>query len=691
MADSTNGIEQLAINTIRTLSMDAVQAARSGHPGTPMALAPAAYVLFGEVLRYDPAQPMWPGRDRFVLSCGHASMLLYSMLHLSGVQQVGLNGDSLREPAVPLEAIRQFRQLHSRCPGHPEYRETSGVETTTGPLGQGVANSVGMAIASKWMASHFNRPGFELFDYNVYAVCSDGDLMEGVAAEAASIAGHLKLSNLCWIYDDNGITIEGKAELAFSEDVAGRFRGYGFNVVRVDDINDLDALRDAIRQFQQADDRPTLIVVRSVIAWGAPNAADTHGAHGAPLGEEEIQLTKAAYGWPTHEQFVVPEEVPAHFRETIGARGRQLREAWWGKFADYQTKYPELADQLELIRRGELPDGWDADVQEFPADAKGMASRASSGKVLNQVARRVPWLLGGSADLAPSNKSTLTFDDVGDFGADDYAGRNFHFGIREHAMAAVCNGMALCGLRPYGATFFVFTDYMRPAMRLAALMKLPVFYIFTHDSIGVGEDGPTHQPVEHLAALRAIPNLAVIRPGDANEVAEAYKAIMQRTDRPAALVLTRQNLPTLDRTTYAPACGLQQGGYVLAPISKAEDPADGRPDVILLATGSEVSLCIEAYRELTAEGIKARVVSLPCWELFDEQPAEYRDSVLPPEVTARVGVEMGVEQGWRKYLGDGGRFIGMSGFGASAPASVLLEHFGFTVKNVVATAKALLP
>jgi transketolase len=683
MADSTRQIEQLAINTIRTLSMDAVQAAESGHPGTPMALAPVAYVVFNEQLRYDPAQPAWPARDRFVLSCGHASMLLYSVLYLAGVKQLGEDGRPQDEPAVSLSEIRRFRQLHSRCPGHPEYGDTTGVETTTGPLGQGIGNSVGMAIASRWMAAHFNRPGFELFDFNVYALCSDGDLMEGVGSEAASIAGHLRLSNLCWIYDNNGITIEGRTSLAFSEDVAARFAGYGFHVVKVDDANDLGALRAAFTSFHQTGDRPTLIIVRSVIAWGSPHKANTHGAHGAALGEDEVRLTKKVYGWPEDEHFLVPGEVPTHFREGIGRRGRQLREAWEAKFAEYKTQYPELAQQIELIARRELPQGWDAEIQQFPADAKGMASRASSGKVLNQVAQRVPWLLGGSADLGSSNKSELAFQGAGDFQAGSYAGRNFHFGIREHAMGAVCNGMALCGLRAYGATFFVFTDYMRPSMRLAALMGLPVFYILTHDSIGLGEDGPTHQPVEHLAALRAIPNLLVIRPADANEVAEAYRIVMRLRRQPAALVLTRQNLPTLDRTQFAPASGLHRGGYVLA------DAPDARPRVILIASGSEVALCVEAHQRLAAEGIKARVVSLPCWELFDAQPAEYRRSVLPPEVTARVGVETGVEQGWSKYLGPGGRFLGMSTFGASAPAEVLMEHFGFTVDNVVAAAKEL--
>jgi len=679
MANQENQIEKLAIDTIRTLSMDAVQKAASGHPGTPMALAPAAYVLYNEVLNYDPARPDWPGRDRFVLSCGHASMLLYSMLHLSGVKQFDRNGQPTDGPAVSLEDIRQFRQLHSRCPGHPEYGETSGVEITTGPLGQGIATSVGMAIAARWMAEQFNRPGFELFDYDTYALCSDGDLMEGIGAEAASIAGHLKLANLCWIYDDNKITIEGETSLAFSEDVASRFSGYGWNVLEVEDVNDLDALRGALSYFQEeAEEAPTLIIVRSVIGFGAPNAANTAGAHGAPLGEDEVRLTKEAYGWNPDEQFVVPDGVLEHFRAGIGSRGNKSRAAWAEKFADYQAKYPELAEQLRQIERGELPDGWDADVEEFAADAKGIASRASSGKVLNQIAKNIPWMLGGSADLAPSNKSLIA--GTTDFAADNHAGRNFHFGIREHAMGAICNGLALCGLRAYGATFFVFTDYMRPAMRLAALMRLPVFYIFTHDSIGVGEDGPTHQPIEHLAALRAIPRLAVFRPADANEVAESYKTVLQLNDRPAALVLTRQNLPTLDRTQCAPARGAQRGGYVLAEV-------DGTPDVILLATGSEVSLCLEAREQLAAGGLKARVVSIPCWELFDEQEADYRDAVLPPEVVARVGVEAGIEQGWRKYLGTAGRFVGLDDFGASAPAGVLMEHFGLTVENVVAVAK----
>ncbi len=731
-------IEQLAINTIRTLSMDAVQAANSGHPGTPMALAPAAYVLWNEVLRYDPAQPAWPNRDRFVLSCGHASMLLYSVLHLAAVKQLDRDGRPTGEPAIRLDDIRRFRQLDSRCPGHPEHGHASGVETTTGPLGQGIGNSVGMAMASRWLATQYNRPGFDLFNFNVYAFCSDGDLMEGVGSEAASLAGHLKLSNLCWLYDDNHITIEGRTALAFSEDVATRFAGYGWNVLRVADVNDLPALRKAWEAFHATTDRPTLIIVRSVIGFGSPHKADSHEAHGAALGEEEVRLTKIAYGWPENEKFLVPGEVVSHFRQGIGARGENLHAKWEAMFARYKAQYPELANQLDLIDRRELPADWQADIQPFPADPKGIASRASSGKVLNQAAKHIPWLLGGSADLAPSNNNRLNFQvtcgagvspasacgagvspasaagtaapqssaDVGDFEANQYAGRNLHFGIREHAMGAICNGMALCGLRAFGATFFVFTDYMRPSIRLAAIMGLPVFYIFTHDSIGVGEDGPTHQPIEHLAALRAIPNLLVIRPADANEVAEAYKVVLPLKDRPAALILTRQNLPTLDRTKYASAEGLARGAYILADAAgdcpdfrghrgeavvdeNGTVPLSGRPlpDVILIGTGSEVSLCVEAYEKLKAEGVKVRVVSMPSWELFDAQPQSYRDTVLPPSVTRRVAVELGIKQGWERFIGQNGQFIGMCGFGASAPIGVLLKHFGFTVENVVAAAK----
>jgi transketolase len=671
-------IEQLAINTIRTLAMDAVQAAKSGHPGTPMALAPAAYVLWNEVLRFDPRQPAWPNRDRFVLSCGHASMLLYATLHLAGVKQLDPEGRPTDQPAVSLDDIRQFRQLNSRCPGHPEHGHTSGVETTTGPLGQGIGNSVGMAVASRWLTARYNRPGFDLFDYNVYALCSDGDLMEGVGSEAASLAGHLKLPNLCWIYDDNHITIEGDTALSFNEDVALRFQGYGWNVCRVDDVNNLSALRNTLAAFRKTPDRPTLIIVRSQIAFGSPNKAGTPEAHGAPLGDDEIRLTKQAYGWPPDEHFLVPSEVVEHFREGIGKRGGELFGRWKTLFDQYKKQHPQAAAEIELIVRGDLPAGWDAGIPSFPADPKGMASRVSSGKVLNQIARRVPWLLGGSADLAPSNNSLLNFEPVGDFSAENDAGRNFHFGIREHGMGAMLNGMALSGLRAYGATFFVFSDYMRPSIRLAALMGLPVLYIFTHDSIGVGEDGPTHQPIEHLAALRAIPNLFVLRPADANEVAEAYRVVLEQKNRPAALILTRQNLPTFDRTKLAPAAGIRQGGYVLS------DAPGGNPDVILLATGSEVALCLTAQETLLAQGIKARVVSMPCWELFDEQPAAYRDQVLPPQVTRRVAVELGIVQGWEKYLGQAGKFIGMTGFGASAPAGVLLKHFGITPEHIAA-------
>ncbi len=661
--------------------MDAVEAAQSGHPGTPMALAPVAYLLYHEVMRYDPERSDWPNRDRFILSCGHASMLLYSALHLAGIRQLGPDGKPTGELAVPLEHLRNFRQLDSRCPGHPEHGGTSGVETTTGPLGQGIGNSVGMAIASRWLAANYNRPGFDLFDFNVYALCSDGDLMEGLGGEAASLAGHLKLANLCWIYDDNKITIEGSTDLAFSEDVPTRFRGYGWNVVTVDDGNDLAALRAALDTFHQTNDRPTLIVVRTIIAYGAPQAAGTSGAHGAPLGDEEIRLTKKAYGWPENEKFLVPDEVLNHFKEQPGTRGPKLREQWQAAFDAYRAKYPEPAQHLEHVFNGSLPEGWDAAIEPFPTDPKGAASRGTSGKVLNQVARNIPWMLGGAADLAPSTKSNLTFE-TGSFSAENYAGRNLHFGVREHAMGAAVNGMALCGLRAYGSTFFVFSDYMRPSIRLASIMELPVLYIFTHDSIGVGEDGPTHQPVEHLAALRCIPRLMVFRPGDANEVAECYRAAVALNNRPAALALTRQNIPTLDREKYAPAEGARRGGYVLA------DAPEGNPEVILIGTGSELSLCVEAHERLTSEGVQVRVVSMPCIELFREQPREYRDSVLPPEVTRRVGVEAGVRQGWDEVLGQRGAFVGIDTFGVSGPWKQVFDHFGIGVEQIVAAAKA---
>lgn len=674
-------IEQLSINTIRTLAMDAVQAANSGHPGTPMALAPVAYCLWNRFLRFDPADPTWLNRDRFVLSVGHASMLLYAVLHLCEIREAGDGHEPGHDLAVSLDDIKQFRQLDSKCPGHPEQHCTTGVETTTGPLGQGLANSVGMAIAQRWMARYFNRPGFDVIDYDVFSFCGDGCLMEGVSSEAASLAGHLRLSNLCWVYDNNRITIEGKTALAFSEDVAARFRAYGWNVSHVNDANDLEALTKAFDSFKHETGGPSLIIVDSHIAFGAPNKQDTHGAHGEPLGEEEIRLTKQNYGWPEDEKFLVPEEVLEHFRSGIGARGRAAREAWTAMFHAYREQYPELADQLSKMESRQLPESWDQDLPEFPADPKGVATRASSGKVLNAIAKEVPWLIGGSADLAPSTKTLLTFEGTGDFQAGSEGGRNLHFGVREHAMGSILSGMALSNVRPYGAGFLIFSDYGRPAIRLAAMMNLPVIYVFTHDSISLGEDGPTHQPIEHLASLRAIPNLVLIRPGDANEVVEAWRVIMQLQRQPAILVLTRQAIPTLDRTRFAPAGGLSKGAYVLA------DAENGKPEVLLLASGSEVSLCVQAYEELKGQGIHARVVSMPSWGLFERQSREYRDSVLPPEVTARVSCEQATTFGWSKYVGSSGISIGIDTYGASAPYKDLLQHFGFTVDRVVAAAK----
>ncbi len=673
--------EQQAITTIRTLAMDAVQAANSGHPGTPMAMAPVAYTLWQRFLRFDPADPIWPDRDRFVLSIGHASTLLYAMLHLTGVKSVNPKYELLGAPAVTLDDIRRFRQLDSKCPGHPEYRWTSGVETTTGPLGQGVATSVGMAIAAQWMAAHYNRPGFELFTHSVYALAGDGCMMEGLSGEAASLAGHLRLGNLCWIYDNNKITIEGHTNLAFSDDVATRFIGYGWNVTRVGDANDLEMLDRALRTFKATSDRPTLIIVDSHIAYGSPNKQDTHAAHGEPLGEEEIRLTKRAYGWPEDAKFLVPDAVPAHFQAGIGARGAELRGAWLALFETYSAQYPELADQLLRIQRRELPTAWDAALPSFAPDPKGVAGRDASGKVLNALAQTIPWLIGGAADLAPSTKTRLTFDGAGDFGAASYGGRNFHFGIREHAMSAALNGMALSKVRPFGAGFLIFSDYARPAIRLSALMEIPTIHIFTHDSIGVGEDGPTHQPVEQLAALRAVPGLIVLRPADANEVVEAWRVIAQLRHEPAVLVLSRQALPTLDRTVYAAASGVSRGAYVLA------DAADGRPDVLLLASGSEVALCVGAYEQLKAEGIKARVVSMPSWELFEQQDRAYREGVIPPGVAARVAVEQASTMGWERYTGITGERIGMQTFGASAPLKALQQKFGFTPERVVAAAR----
>jgi transketolase len=672
--------DRLAIDTIRTLSMDAVQKANSGHPGTPMALAPVLYRVWQEFLRYDPEDPTWPDRDRFVLSCGHASMLLYAGLHLAGVKQVTAKGERTNKPAVSIEDIQKFRQLDSRCPGHPEHGITSGVETTTGPLGQGVANSVGMAIAQRWLAATYNRPGFDLFTHRVWVLCSDGDLMEGISAEAASIAGHLRLSNLCWIYDNNRITIEGHTDLAFSEDVAKRFAGHGWNVTHVADANDGAMLARACRTAV-GEQKPTLIIVDSHIGFGSPKKQDSHAAHGEPLGEDEITATKKVYGWPEDKKFFVPDGVRERFAAGMGARGAKQRKEWLALFERYKKEHAKAADEIERMNKGELPAGWDKNVPTFPADAKGLATRDASGKVLNAIAPSVPWLLGGSADLAPSTKTRLTFDGAGDFNATNHAGRNFHFGIREHAMASICNGMALSKLRPYGATFLIFCDYLRPALRLSSIMELPVIQVFTHDSIGVGEDGPTHQPIEHLASMRAMPGVVTIRPADANETAEAWKVALSTKHEPVCLALTRQALPTLDRTKVGAASGLAKGGYVLL------DAEGGHPQLVLIASGSEVSLCVAAHEKLKAEGIHARVVSLPSWELFERQSASYKASVLPPEITARVSVEMASGFGWSRYVGTTGKSICMTGFGASAPLGDLMKHFGFTVEAVVQAAR----
>ncbi|MCW6532462.1 transketolase [Sphingomonas sp. MMSM20] len=670
--------ERLAIDTIRTLSMDAVQRANSGHPGTPMALAPVGWTLWTKFLRYDPDTPDWPNRDRFVLSVGHASMLLYSLLHLAGVKELDRTGKPTGRPAVSLEDIEAFRQLGSKTPGHPEYRHTTGVETTTGPLGQGCGNSVGMAIAERWLAARYNKPGFTLFDHDVYSLCGDGDMMEGVASEAASLAGHLKLSNLCWIYDSNHISIEGGTDLAFDEDVGKRFLGYGWNVIHVDDANDVAALTAAFDAFRKTDDRPTLIIVHSVIGWGSPRAG-SEKAHGEPLGVENIAKTKEAYGWPAKD-FYVPEGVQAAFEQAVAGRGRPLREEWQATLAKYEEVEPALAAELDLILAGKLPEDWDADIPVFEADEKGLASRDAGGKVLNAIAKRVPWLIGGSADLAPSTKTDIK--GAASFEANNYGGANFHFGVREHAMGAVVNGMTLSGLRAYGSTFFVFLDYMRPPVRLSALMELGCTWVYTHDSIGVGEDGPTHQPIEHLAMMRATPGIDTIRPADANEVAEAWRAIVSDGQHPTALILSRQALPTLDRSKYASAAGVAKGAYVLA------DSPD--PQVILIATGSEVSLALGAYEQLKSEGIAARVVSMPSWFRFERQDAAYRESVLPAKITARVAVEMAGGFGWDRYVGAKGRTVTMSGYGASAPAGKLMEAFGFTVGNVAQVAKEAL-
>jgi transketolase len=677
-------IEQLAINTIRTLSIDAVQKARSGHPGTPMALAPLVYTLWNRVLRFDPKDPIWPNRDRFVLSNGHASMLLWSVLHLTGTRAVNAEYERLGDPSVTLEDIRRFRQLDSKAPGHPEYRWVSGVEATTGPLGQGIATSVGMAIAERWLADRYNRPGFPIFDYDTYAICGDGCLMEGVGAEAASLAGHLGLDNLCWIYDNNHITIEGNTGIAFTEDVAARFMGYGWNVLEVGDANDLDRMARSLEIFRQTSGRPTLIILDSHIGYGSPNKQDTSAAHGEPLGDDEVRLTKRAYGWPEDAQFLVPDGVREHFDAGIGARGALARKQWTELFAAYRVKHPGLAAEVEQMQKRQLPAGWDKDLPVFPADPKGLAGRDASGKVLNILARNIPWLLGGSADLGPSNKTTLAFEGAGDLQSATPGGRNLHFGIREHAMGAILNGLSLSKLRPFGATFFIFSDYARPALRLSALMELPTIFVFTHDAMGDGEDGPTHQPVEQLASLRAVPGLVVLRPGDANEVVEAYRYIMQLQHEPAVLVLSRQPLPTLDRGRYAPAAGLARGAYVLG------DAPGGSPEVILIATGSEVSLAAAAHEQLLGAGIRSRVVSMPSWDIFEHQSKEYRESVLPPSIRARVAVEQASTFGWERYVGTEGRIIGMETFGASAPLKELERKFGFEPDRVVAVARELL-
>jgi len=682
MSDQT--LDQLSINTIRTLSIDAVQQAKSGHPGTPMALAPAVYTIWNRVMRFDPQDPIWPNRDRFVLSNGHASMLLWAVLHLTGTEAVNADYEILGQPAVSLDDIRHFRQLDSKAPGHPEYHWVSGVETTTGPLGQGVATSVGMAIAQKWLASRYNRPGFEMFDYNIYAVCGDGCMMEGVGSEAASLAGHLGLDNLCWVYDNNHITIEGSTSITFTEDIAARFLGYGWNVLRVGDANDIDLIEHALGVFHKTKGRPTFIILDSHIGYGSPHKQDTAAAHGEPLGEEEVRLTKRSYGWPEDAKFLVPDGVREHFTAGIGAHGAEARRRWTDLFDTYRAQHSDLASEIDQMQRRELPAGWDRNLPVFLADPKGVAGRDASGEVLNVIAQNIPWFLGGSADLAPSNKTTLKFDGAGDFQADSPGGKNLHFGIREHAMAATVNGLALSKLRAFGATFFIFSDYARPAIRLAALMELPSIFIFTHDAMGDGEDGPTHQPVEQLISLRAIPGLVTLRPGDANEVVEAYRYVMQLRHQPTVLALSRQPLPTLDRSKYAPASGVARGAYVLA------DAPGGKPEVILIASGSEVCLVVQAHEQLIAEGIQSRVVSMPSWDIFEHQTREYQDRVLPPDVMARIAVEQASTLGWERYVGREGRVIGIHTFGASAPLKELQKKFGFEPDRVVAVAKELL-
>jgi transketolase len=681
---SPDDLDQLAINTIRTLSIDAVQQAKSGHPGTPMALAPLVYTIWNRVMRFDPKDPIWPNRDRFVLSNGHASMLLWSLLNLTGAQAVNADYERLGEPAVPLDEIRRFRQLDSKAPGHPEYHWVSGVETTTGPLGQGIATSVGMAIARKWLATRYNRPGFDIFDYNIYAVCGDGCIMEGVSAEAASLAGHLGLDDLCWIYDNNHITIEGNTRITFSEDIAARFLGYKWNVLRVGDANDLERIEDALTVFRKTKGRPTLIILDSHIGYGSPHKIDTAAAHGEPLGEDEVRLVKHAYGWPEDAKFLVPDGVRERFDAGIGTRGAAARHQWEALFAAYREKFPDLAVENDQMQRRELPTGWDRNLPSFPADPKGIAGREASGKVLNVLAQNIPWFLGGSADLGNSNKTLLKFADAGDFEATTPGGRNLHFGVREHAMAAIVNGLALSKLRAFGATFFIFSDYARPAIRLSALMELPALWVFTHDAMGDGEDGPTHQPVEQLVSMRAIPGLVLLRPADANEVVEAYRYVLQLRHKPAAIVLSRQALPTFDRSRYASAEGVRRGAYVMA------DAAGGSPEIILIASGSEVSLAIGAHEKLTADGVRSRVVSMPSWDIFEDQPQSYRDTVLPPQVTGRIAIEQGSILGWDRYVGTAGKIVGMKTFGASAPLKELQRKFGFQPERIVELATEML-
>ena len=673
-------LDELTINTIRTLSIDAVQQANSGHPGTPMALAPLIYVIWNEVLRFDPQDPIWPNRDRFVLSNGHASMLLWSVLYLTGTRAVNAQYERLDLPAVTLDDIKHFRQLGSKAPGHPEYHLVSGVEATTGPLGQGVANSVGMAIARKWLASRYNQPGLDLFDYNIYAVCGDGDLMEGVGSEAASLAGHLALNDLCWIYDNNHISLDGKTDVTFTEDVAARFRAYRWNVLRVHDANSLESIAEALALFRETKEQPTLIILDSHIGYGSPHKVDTSAAHGEPLGEDEVRLVKRAYHWPEDAKFLVPDGVMEHFADGIGRRGGKARRDWEAMFADYRKRFPDLATEIDLMQRRELPAGWDRNLPSFTPDAKGIAGRDVSGQVLNVLAQNIPWLLGGSADLASSNRTALKFPGVREFQAGTPDGRNIRFGVREHVMMAIVNGLALSKLRAFGSTFLIFSDYARPAIRLSAIMELPTIFVFTHDAMGDGEDGPTHQPVEQLVSLRAVPGLVVLRPADANEVVEAYRHIMQLRHKPAAIAMSRQPLPTFDRRQYASAAGVARGAYVMA------DAPGGSPEIILIASGSEVALVVEAHEVLASRGVRSRVVSMPSWDIFEDQPQSYRDEVLPPAVTARVAVEQGSVLGWDRYVGAAGRIIGMKTFGASAPLKELDRKFGFEPERVVAVA-----